>query len=161
MTKLPLHERLREWAKEANERWIFPSIPACREMTDSDGTDNGQEIKLYNAMADEIERDYILKAVDANGKPWEINDPCISYGNDAIVVGYGKPGALFVCYENTGKYSEVSADYVNRPEERTSIEKVRDEIKDCAEFREHITYSLLDGWVKDLTAYIDQQGKDK
>lgn len=150
MAKLPLHERLRELTIGKHVEENVSDYYGCSDVPG-----------ILNELADEIERDYIPKAVDANGNPWEINDPCISYGNNAIVVGYGKPGTLIICYGNTGKYSEVSADYVKRPEESTSIEKVRDEIKDCAEFREHITYSLLDGWVKDLTAYIDQQGKDE
>lgn len=110
-------------------------------------------------MADEIERDYILKAVDANGNPWEIGNTCTCEGKKATVAGFDGEGSVFVYVIDDDDYYLVDGEFITRPEERTPIENLRDEIASYA--HSHVPDSVLDGWVKDLDAYIDQQGKDE
>lgn len=152
ITKLPLHKRLHHWEDNGDGTY---SVPATGNI------DIRTTKSALVAIADEIESDYIPKAVDANGYVWNIGDECICAGKKAHVMGFDSSGNVFVYCEGDTDYTHCAGSCIKRPEERTAIEKVRDEIKDCAEFRELITYSLLDGWVKDLTAYIDQQGKDE
>ena len=150
MMKLPLHERLCEfsnkWSPDTDE---FEMNQSRVMLTDEEAKE----------LADEIERDYALKPVDADGKAWEIGDECLYYGHEYKVVGYSGHLNVIIQPEPAPEFIFVMGCVIRRPIPQSPIEKLRDEMKSYA--HSHVPDSVLDGWVKDLDAYIDQQGKDE
>jgi hypothetical protein len=69
MEKLP-HEKLREAAKtEADERNYYPCVVAAKDFGAMDDTRYTTEVKLLNAIANEIEKYYDPKPRDPEGNP--------------------------------------------------------------------------------------------
>lgn len=69
MKKLP-HEKLREAAKtEADERNYYPCVVAAKDFGAMDDTRYTTEVKLLNAIANEIEKYYDPKPRDPEGNP--------------------------------------------------------------------------------------------
>lgn len=69
MKKLP-HEKLREAAKtEADERNYYPCVVAAKDFGAMDDTRYTTEVKLLNAIANEIEKYYIPRPRFDDGEP--------------------------------------------------------------------------------------------
>lgn len=77
MEKLP-HEKLREAAKtEADERNYYPCVVAAKDFGAMDDTRYTTEVKLLNAIADEIEKYYIPRPRFEDGEPVQFGDSFI------------------------------------------------------------------------------------
>lgn len=153
MTKLPLHELLREFANGGSKNdnaEVFCKQIANEEYAIEDGM-----LATAKNMADEINEYYSQKPVDDSGKPWEIGDECLYYGHEYKVVGYSGHLNVIIQNEPEPEFIFVMGCVIRRPEPQSPIEKLRDEIASYA--HSHVPDSVLDGWVKDLDAYIDQQ----
>lgn len=143
-----LHVRLREiannygWFKAGKEEQVL-------------------QIDFANSLADEIERDYIPKAVDANGDVLNIYDQCLYEGDFAYVMGFCKDNGVFVFCK--GVYCIIAGERLKRMDYRSTIEDTRKEPMDYyhSHMYNHIPDAVLEGFVKELTDYIDQQGKDE
>lgn len=84
MKRLP-HEKLREAAKtEADERNYYPCVVAAKDFGAMDDTRYTTEVKLLNAIANEIEKYYIPRPRFDDGEPvqrydkvdWENYEDC-------------------------------------------------------------------------------------
>lgn len=74
MKKL-LHEKLREAAKtEADMRNYYPCVVAAKDLGAMDDTRYDTEVKLLNAIADEIEKYYIPRPRFEDGEPVQFGD---------------------------------------------------------------------------------------
>lgn len=74
MKKLP-HEKLREAAKtEANIHNYYPCVVAAKDFGAMDDTRYTTEVKMLNAIADEIEKYYIPRPRFEDGEPCNIGD---------------------------------------------------------------------------------------
>lgn len=60
----PLHIRLRDFCREDSSRREFPIGDATLEMENS----------WAEALADEVEDEYLLLPIDPDGKPWHVGD---------------------------------------------------------------------------------------
>lgn len=77
MKRLP-HEKLREAAKtEADERNYYPCVVAAKDFGAMDDTRYTTEVKLLNAIANEIEKYYIPRPRFEDGEPVQFGDSFI------------------------------------------------------------------------------------
>lgn len=84
MKKLP-HEKLREAAKtEANIHNYYPCVVAAKDFGAMDDTRYTTEVKMLNAIADEIEKYYIPRPRFDDGEPVHFDDRFYSGYTHAI-----------------------------------------------------------------------------
>lgn len=114
-------------------------------------------------IADEIERYYEPRPRFPDGEPveWGSNEIEWEYGDEYSFNAIEKGGIAVSLDTNfiAGRAVMTDDGFVKRKKEKHPLGKMRDEMKLYE--HENIPYSVLDGWVKDLNAYIDQQGKDE
>lgn len=123
MKKLP-HEKLREAAKtEANIHNYYPCVVAAKDFGAMDDTRYTTEVKMLNAIADEIEKYYIPRPRFEDGEPVQDSD-LIEIGECAVCCVYMDGSWLF----NPDKYEDErnpkpwdeqegrQCDFIKRPE---------------------------------------------
>ena len=119
MKKL-LHERLKEYANNKHSLVCDDFIQLVGlECTGQSCTDCGREV--FNLFVDEIERYYIPRPCDQEGKPWKIGDPIspLNATSDSHVTGYIYDGKeWYLQYRWVGRDNERDelVRYCKRPQ---------------------------------------------
>lgn len=115
MKKL-LHEKLREAAKtEADIRNYYPCVVAAKDLGAIDDTRYDTEVKLLNAIADEIEKYYIPRPRFEDGEPVQFGDEV----EDGTIreIAFLDDGTIILLDETPETIYEASAGwFIKRPE---------------------------------------------
>lgn len=130
-----LHERLRKYVDESIDESRYPTYIAEIEELDSISNDELAERDLFLAWADEIEKFYIPKELDDEGKPWNMYDNCLVFGKTGSVSGFDGNGFINIlnCDNVTNKFAWISVEDVKRPiikDRDNKVINIEDEVWD-------------------------------
>lgn len=115
MTNKLLHERLRDISSgvdcEETRKVLDFSVDDEHRKRECAWCSKG----ALEAIADEMERCYVPRPVDAEGNPWKVEDPCVWSGAEYEVAGFDGQGYMGLYSMKDDEYLFAPAKDVERP----------------------------------------------